>query len=273
MLIVLSINGKMKKLYFLHIPKTAGQFITKSIGLSLDKNGIDNYFLHNGQFVSEKKLKECVFVAGHFGTFPTDVVNDMEAVTILRDPVQRAVSQFNFLYEQRYRHLYRNIDGYINRLKFYLFEDENMFALRNYQARFLCNPANKRRFESQQEFDNLLEEFLVHFEAGAPNTWFVENELTSLSLAKSKLDSMSMVGTFDNLDKVLKKINAWFLDSYGVEIEYTKDKINVSSISENGVNYTTEDCVEMLSKEEISRFRQINSIDQELYEYAKLLSI
>lgn len=255
----------------MHIPKTAGQFITKSIGLSLDKNGINNYFLHNGHFVSEKKLKQCVFIAGHFGTFPIDVVDNVEVVTILRDPVERAVSQFNFLYEQRYQHLYKDIDGYINRLKFYLFDDKNMFTLRNYQARFLCNPANKRRFESQEEFDKLLKEFLVPFEAGAPNTWFVENELTSLNLAKSKLDSMSMVGTFDNLNAVLKKINNWFLDNYGIEIKYIEDKINLSSINENGVNYTTEDCVEMLSKEEINTLRQINSIDQELYEYAKLL--
>ncbi len=42
---------KMKQLYFLHIPKTAGQFITEAIRLALEKNNINDYFIYNGAFV------------------------------------------------------------------------------------------------------------------------------------------------------------------------------------------------------------------------------
>jgi len=264
---------KMKQLYFLHIPKTAGQFITEAIRLALEKNSIYDYFIYNGAFVSEEKLKTCIYIGSHFGTYPIDIIPEIDTVTVLRDPVERSVSQFNFLYEERYKDLYKDIDGYLGRLRFYLFEDENVVGLRNYQARFLCNGADKRRFESEEKFKSVIEELVVPFGLGFPNTWFVGNELTSLDLAKSKLENISIVGTCDNLDPVLEKINTWFLDNYNVKIEYLQDKINSSSITENGVEYTTEDCIAMLTKEEIDRLRQINSIDQELYEYAKILSM
>ena len=272
-LLVLLVNGKMKQLYFLHIPKTAGQFITESIRISLEKNGIENFSLYNGSFISEEKLKNSVYIGSHFGTYPMDIIDGIDTVTILRDPVERSISQFNFLYDERYKKLYKNIDGYLNRLKFYLFEDKNMNGLINYQARFLCNGADKRRFESEEKFKSVIEEFVLPFGLGFPNTWFVGNELTSLDLAKSKLENMLIVGTADNLDPVLEKIKVWFLDNYDVEIEYLQDRINSSRITEDGVEYTTKDCVAMLTEEEINTLKQLNSIDQELYEYAKILSM
>ena len=84
---------------------------------------------------------------------------------------------------------------------------------------------------------------------------------------------MLIVGTADNLDPVLEKIKVWFLDNYDVEIEYLQDRINSSIITEDGVEYTTKDCVAMLTEEEINTLKQLNSIDQELYEYAKILSM
>lgn len=263
----------MKQLYFLHIPKTAGQFITEAIRDGLEKNGIDNYFIYNGAFASDLRLKESIYIGSHFGTYPLDLINDIDTVTVLRDPVERAISQFNFLYEQRYQELYKDIDGYLNRLKFYLFEDKNMFGLRNYQARFLCNPANPRRFKSEEEFEKLLGESAVPFGFGFPNTWFVGNELTDLTLAKDQLDKMSIVGTADNLDAVLEKINKWFLDNYKIEIKYSDKRINSSSITENGKKYTTRECIDMLTLEELQTLKDINSIDQELYEYAKNISM
>jgi hypothetical protein len=263
----------MKQLYFLHIPKTAGQFITESIRIALEKNNIEDYFIYNGAFVSEEKLKTCVYIGSHFGTYPIDIIPEIDTVTVLRDPVERSVSQFNFLYEQRYKDLYKEIDGYLARLRFYLFEDENVIGMRNYQARFLCNAVDSRRFQSEENFKSVLEESIAPFALGFPNTWFVGNELTSLNLAKSKLDKMLIVGTSDNLDPVLEKINTWFLDNYNVKIEYFQYKFNSSSITENGVEYTTEDCVAMLTEEEKNIIKQLNSIDQELYEYAKILSM
>ena len=263
----------MKQLYFLHIPKTAGQFITESIRSSLEKAGIEKYFLYNGAFVSEEKLKECVYIGSHFGTYPIDIIPEINTVTILRDPVERAISQFNFLYEQRYKELYSDISGYLNCLKFYLFEDKNMSGLKNYQARFLCNPANPKRFKSEKDFNELISESSVPFGLGFPNTWFVGNDLTDLSLAKSQLDKMSIVGTADRLDTVLEKIKAWFLDNYKVDIEFLQDRVNSSSIVENGKHYTTQDCIEMLTEEELLTIKEINSIDQELYEYAKKISM
>ena len=151
----------MKQLYFLHIPKTAGQFITESIRESLEKAGIENYFIYNGSFVSQERLKNSIYIGSHFGTYPMDIIDSIDTFTILRDPVERAISQFNFLYETRYKELYKNLDGYLSRLRFYLFEDKNMLGLRNYQARFLCNPANPRRFESEEEFEKMIAELPV----------------------------------------------------------------------------------------------------------------
>ena len=264
----------MKQLYLLHIPKTAGQFITESVADSLDLAGINNHFRYNGAYVSEQELRESIYIGSHFGTYPIERIPGLDTVTILRDPLSRAISQFNFLYEDRSKELYSGIDNYMNKLKFYMFEDSHDAYVKNYQARFLSNPASQKRFNSEQDFLEIrTKEGEMFRNSTYPNTWFVRNHLTSFEKAKQTLDSCKFVGISENLEPFLKKVDKWFFDNYNINIEFKKDLVNVSSVVEDGVLYNTKICKDLLSEEEKQKFKENNEIDYALYEYAKILNI
>jgi hypothetical protein len=264
----------MKSLYFLHIPKTAGQFITESIVDSLDLAGISNYFPYNGAYLSEQELGEKIYIGSHFGTYPIEKIKGIETVTILRDPLSRAISQFNFLYEDRYKELYSGMDNYMDKLKFYMFEDSHDAFVKNYQARFLSNPASEKRFNSEQDFLEIRTEAGEMFRNSTyPNTWFVRNHFTSFEKAKETLDYCKFVGVSENLGPFLQKLDKWFFDNHNIHIEFKKDLVNVSNVIEDGILYNAKICKDLLSEQEKQRFKENNKIDYALYEYAKILNI
>ena len=89
----------MNQLYFLHIPKTAGSFINYSISEELNKHNILNYshevlsnFPHNIDFDNTS------FLGGHFAASPLAFNPNFYVACILRDPLERSISYFNFVY-------------------------------------------------------------------------------------------------------------------------------------------------------------------------------
>ncbi len=72
----------MKQLYFLHIPKTAGRFVKENIRTTLYANDINSYT--NTHYPHNVNLNDQSYIAGHFGTYPIDVVKDIEVACIVR---------------------------------------------------------------------------------------------------------------------------------------------------------------------------------------------
>jgi hypothetical protein len=262
----------MKQLYFLHIPKTAGRFVKENIRTTLYANDINSYT--NTHYPHNVNLNDQAYIAGHFGTYPIDVVKDIEVACIVRHPVDARISYFNFIYEPQFagQKEYDSIDSYVDKLRYYLFTDPNAASHKNYQARFICNPTDSRLFNASKFIreDEAILEQEGKFNDGKVFTWFVNNDKTSLEFAKKQIDSFSIVGTVDNIDEFMSKKQKWFKDNYGVTINWNKEKrVNPSEVTYNGVEYTTSKLKEMLTEEEKQSILDKNDIDYAIYNYVR----
>ena len=67
----------MKKLYFLHIPKTAGKFVSNGISKSLPEHSaslyISTHFPNNKEFLSDK-----IYISAHAGTYIPDTLFNLK---------------------------------------------------------------------------------------------------------------------------------------------------------------------------------------------------
>lgn len=260
-----------KRLYFSHIPKTAGTFIIKNIWDSMKKNGLNYYPFLSRDFPHKQSFTDYTFLAGHFGTYPIVKYPTLDVACLLRDPLDRMISYFNFLYEPRNKKRYSHVGDYKDQLSFFLLEDPETKGYNNSQSRFLCNPANANIFGeaslSREQIDNQIDSV-------EPFMWFVDDKETSVQFAKTQIDALSISGTVEGLSLFTKNVSSWFEENYGFPIAFDLNKkSNTSSIEYDKKTYDTKMCRDLLSKEEVELFIKNNSIDYEVYRYVKTKEI
>jgi len=255
----------MKNIYFLHIPKTAGTFIDSAIIKGLDKKNIPHYANKSSEFPHKINFEEVRYISGHFGTYPIKNSSYLDFFTILRNPLDLSISYFNFVYNIKYDHIYSNIKGYKNRLIKYLLNDENTKIYNNIQSRFLSNSADSSIFYP----NNKTREELETSSSANNFMWFVNDENTSFDNAVKVIDACSIVGSVENLESFCEKLNKYFLLNLDINIEFDiNKKVNESFAIDNGIRYTTEDAINLLSTEVIEEFILNNKLDYLIYSYA-----
>ena len=255
------------KLYFLHIPKNGGTTMIKTISTALKFAGVKHYT--NSIPPHSDDLNDNVFLSGHFGTYPIDKLNGFDVACIFRDPVERLISNFNYIYPMLYeREEYLKLPGVPERMRYYLFDDPNFLYNKNIQTKFICNSANDIIFGKSEEYsDEYRDKYAKHL---MTRDWFLENNKTNIDFAKSQLDSFNIVGTLDNYGHFAEKMYDWVNNKCGTEIKYNKNIfLNQSITIEAGNSYTSQDLLSILTKKEYDRIVNDNSLDYEVYEYAK----
>lgn len=263
---------ELKQLYFLHIPKTAGKYVSENIKRSLDANDISYYI--STHHPNNNNFAKKVYTAIHAGRYPIDVVPDIDVATIIRNPIEARVSYFNFLYTRALfsRKEYLERESPLDKLRYYLFEDPNFELHNNYQSRFICNSADARSFSPLDFYKNHYEELMSPFlKRGEAFSWFVDNKNTSKENALNAVKDFKIVNSLDRIDLFEKNINNWFNLYYGIEIEFNKDKIVNAGVfnygNEEGV--TTDYLVSLLSQSEIDLILKNNDIDYFIYNYVR----
>lgn len=261
-----------KRLYFLHIPKTAGRSLSSELKSELDKNNISSYI--STQYPNNYPISNEVYISGHFGTYPIEKFTGISVSCLLRNPIEARVSYFNFIHGRNDLDTlkYRSIDSYLDKLKYYLFEDEGFLDHNNYQSRHICNPTDEVVFNDADTFEMNIQDIYSSYnvELGSAFNWFIKNDKTSFDNAKQMVDSFDIVNTVDSIDMHFKSISKWFKDNHGIEIELNSKKlVNSSNTLYKGRIYTTKDLVEMLTDKEKERILENNSIDYKVYSMIK----
>lgn len=259
-----------KQLYFLHIPKTAGKFISHNIKKSLSNESL--YYISTHYPNSKEFLKNKIYISAHAGTFIIDELPGVDVATILRDPISAKASYFNFIYSfyLKNRKEYEVLKTDKEKFLYYLFKDKNFFIHNNYQARFLCNSANPKSWDLKNFYEKHQPELMKKYTEGQGFDWFVGNEKTSLELAIENINSFSIVNTFDKINLFCDNIKKWFLLNHDIKIDFNlNEKINVGVGNFDQQETSSEYFVSLLNESEKDRILETNSIDYEIYNLVK----
>ncbi|MEP5153114.1 sulfotransferase [Planktotalea sp.] len=92
---------KIRPVVFLHIPKTAGQTITKQVRLAVGARNVSPIMTHSQAPVEEQFPKGFLYYGGHLDWVAMEEsVDDCFSFTVLRDPYERIASLYFFLKRQ-----------------------------------------------------------------------------------------------------------------------------------------------------------------------------
>ena len=204
-----------------------------------------------------KNLSEYNYIQAHLGTYPINKINNLSVACMLRDPVDRSISNFLWIYERLLKNnkKYLNYSEMINKLRCYLFEDDFYFEHNNIQTRFICNESNDIVFEKNIDYKDW------------SKNWCLKNTNTTFEFAKKQIDSFDIVGTLDNFNYFNSEIEKWFLNNY--KTNFIK-KSNIKILESNLDNiYTTKYLKSLLTTKEIDAIINNNDLDFKIYSYVK----
>jgi hypothetical protein len=152
---------------------------------------------------------------------------------------------------------------------YYLFEDNNFLSHNNYQTRFLCNSSNPKSWDRKEYFKES-NSLLKKYHDGQAFDWFIDNDNTSVELAISNLSNFKIKNTVERIDLFLESVSSWFMDNYGISVEFNKnDRINESLSKDKNNSYSSKDLIDMLSEKEIEKVLTLNSMDYAVYNFVK----
>jgi hypothetical protein len=252
-----------KRLYFLHIPKTGGMTVALNFGKFLINNKIPKYPPHAPPHDDE--FNKYAFIQGHLGKYPISRTENLSIATVVRDPIDRAVSNFIYIYDKvlKNREEYKSIPTIDGRLKYYLFEDELYFSHRNIQSKFICSQPQLNYFK-----DPILDEEEYRTRS---KSWYLEDIQMNFNMVKLIIDDFEIVNTTLNLKVFIDRLVKWFNDNYPnlpvKEIDSQIFNINESGLNFYGTEYNTQQLKMYLSDEDIEKMLELNNLDFQLYEY------
>jgi len=252
------------RLYFLHIPKTGGINIIGKIKVNSAIVPLVGF-----SDSSTEEFNSSSFIAGHFGRTPITKNSDISVACIVRDPIQRSVSNFIHSYiaapqNVKDNEAYKAIDTMLDKLRYYLFQDPYYSTVKNIQSKSIFNNMTNKAFENlfkNKDF-NIIEK--------NNNIWYLEDNVFVLEDVINIIDSFDIVGTTDNHEMFYNKIKDWFLHNLDVEFNNI-DYPNIPSeiIDKNSNRHTTQSLIDLLTETEKQKILDDNSIDFALYNYIK----
>jgi hypothetical protein len=253
-----------KTLYFLHIPKTAGMTVGVNFAQFLKANNLSKY--PPSPPPHSDVSSEYAFIQGHLGRYPISKIENISVATLVRDPLDRAISNFLYIYDRvlSSREEYSSLTTIEAKLKYYLFEDPLYFSHRNIQSKFICSEPEENMFKDITE--NQEEDYLTR-----SKQWYLKDLDISFNIVKENIDSFEIVNTTKKVPEFIQKMVDWFNANYeDLEFKTLNSKIfniNDSSVNFGGDVHTTSSIKGSLSDEDVERFLDLNSVDFELYEY------
>jgi hypothetical protein len=236
----------------------------------LDKHNLKSYI--SNQYPHSVNLNSVVFLSSHMGTYPIEKNSNFDVCTIIRNPIEARSSYFNFIYNiyLKDRKEYKEIPDYLEKFRYYLFEDHNFLVHNNYQSRFICNPMDERAFDLPGFFNVHQKTMGEKYRAGAGFDWFVPNTNTSIENVMNNLNSFKIVNTLDNMPVFMDRVSKWFEEKYNISIPYDHSvRKNESYTEYDNERYTSADLIASLSEAEKNKVLKLNNIDDEVYNYIK----
>jgi hypothetical protein len=243
--------------YFLHIPKTAGTTFRVFLENQFHLHQIcPAYEFFELKKYTDEQLSQMRLFRGHLGyNLVNYLPQPLHTMVMLRDPMERTVSHFEYICRDPGHPKYRQIHERKLGLKEYLLDKVLSAEVTNAQVRPLAHTADRRvlqellgRSQSQQEFAKAWRH--------TPGVLPADDEL--LDVALQRLRQMAFVGVAEQLERGLQ-LAGWLLDANPPE--------NISSLNINHQRTRLDE----IPEETLQILKQVTALDSALYERGKAL--
>ena len=225
----------MNSINHIHIPRCSGIYIKTHIVNDLKVKGIP-YFASNHNEISANKFKDKRFISGHFGMTPLKYRDDLINICLVRDPVDRFISNFIYMHPGfKGPHLVSKLESWLDNKKQH-----------NLQARSL-----------NKNIDEDLYNSMDHGTLRALDGWCLEEGEINMSEVKAFIDSVYLIDTIDNHFSFISRVNDLCKQTYGFSSFSNRNYIN-----ENFQKLTISSSVR-------KKIEELNSLDMEVYDYVK----
>jgi hypothetical protein len=245
-------------LYFLHIPKTSGSFIEaiiKSHKKEWPSSFVFGHHLPNPnqknkliEFFNSDKLKSCQFIKGHFATTPYQFVNNIQAFSLIREPLDRAMSFFKYVT--------RAVDiTYPQSVYSYLKQNPNLQS-----ANFISDLKWIEVFETEEDIHRFKNLDSYPYYLDTPKISFEE------LLLQIKQKNIT-ISTMENKLFLLEELELAISNLLGEDIIFNPELQTDTGYRVQYNPYTMDlSCLTQDIKEE---FKMLNNLDYQLYNYVK----
>jgi hypothetical protein len=131
------------RLYFLHIPKTAGLSVTQWLSDRLGAEGKCPAMVWDQLVALDRRdIRRCKWFAGHFGVeLESFLRHQLSTVTVLRDPVARTVSHYAHVARRPLHPHHLRVSRGSQSLDAFVKDRDNWSMIENFQARYLARGA------------------------------------------------------------------------------------------------------------------------------------
>lgn len=251
--------------YFLHINKTAGtSFATVAQRAFAMERTCPAGLIPELLSLPAPRIKSYDYFRGHFGLgllslLPRAQAESLTIFTLMRDPVDRTISQINAHFRNPGTALHKAVVARRGDVTACLEEPEIAHMLADYQTRSLGLPLDLAALKIQGPPFRGLQELTAEAAREA-------DPEALLAQAKQTLDRCAMVGLAERFDESVRWLGHWL----GVAHDGPAPRRNVSAFNPDTGKPNALSRAD-LSAATIHRLEEINRLDIELYEHATKL--
>lgn len=247
--------------YHMHIYKTSG--------LSTKMDIIDMFF--NRQvyanfigLIDKEQMLTSSFITGHFASYPINLFKKynkkLNSFTIVRDPIERAVS--HYLYESRVSSGESNhsIDGLIS------FIESNIDTMTDLQTKNMTSTLDKIGANHNAQ-KTLHEDITLHnsfLQLGSTSRFLNNNTYEDKWM--DHIEKFSLIGTVEEKPKFSKALIDMLEKEGYSQSRYLENNINKNFVSTN-------DFIKKIPKDVIDKIKDISKNDMAMYDYIKSIGV
>ena len=255
------ISSSKESFYFLHIAKTSGI----SFQSELKKAFADEQnFVNSLQYIDEYDMLNSKLISGHFAMHPFLLYKNnnkkLNGLTIIRNPIDRAISCFAFRYKLKYsvfelqtkKITSKNFDSFLH-------EEDSLRFISNYQTKTITSDLNTSDCSIwvNKYMNNKITRLNLS-SALAFNCNFMDLK-NNENLWKENLNNFNIIGTVDKREL--------FLDKTSDLLKKNNYNAKLRNVLKNRSDFTNEEIKKILTKDQINKIIELNQYDFEFYDF------
>jgi hypothetical protein len=255
------IYSNKQPFYFMHMAKTSGISLQEELK---DVFEDDQMFINTVQYLNDVEMLNSKLISGHFATYPIDLFKknnkNINAVTIVRNPIDRAISFFIFRFKLYDAMMGRKTEFPTSRqFDLFLYDMKNLDFITNFQSRSISSSLNTEKLNpiSNKYINGSIDRYQLTVEMFS-NCHFLERSSNG-SMWKNNLNKFNIIGTVDHRDTFLNKLTD-LLENNEYSSSFKNIKKNISP-------FEVQEIKKVLTKSQINKIVELNNYDFELYDF------